>query len=463
MTDMEPQALNRQNTADFRPGERVQPASLRKRNRFTPPTRWIKFATELLRLPTAPFHEQNIMLWVWQFARNRGLPVRLDDAGNLIVDFVPDDADPGLRRLLFTAHMDHVGFWALGPSDNAPADDGLLRAHWMGRFPEELFVGAPVTFWTGGRPLSSIEPDLSGPGLDASRARIGGKRVTGTIDRVVSYNPAGDVAQVDVRVDEPVEPGSIGMWSLPEPTHFNGRLSGGAIDDVAGVAALVCLMDSFNRAELRRPVTCLFTRCEEGGFFGAIRYCRQHFGPEASAPEAARPELVVSVEASKALPLTPLGSGPIARVGDRHGVFDPEVCAWVDRCAQGLAERHRDFNYQRRLMDGGTCESSVFQAWTGRAGAVCIPLGNYHNFNPATGALDAETVDVSDWGNLVRLMLEMTGHTGTAGGVYDSFRTWCEDWEQRHAGLYRDPSGLAPDAAPTDTPPDTPDPPAESG
>ena len=58
------------------------------------------------------------------------------------------------------------------------------------------------------------------------------------------------------------------MWDLPNPMNINGRLSARAIDDVAGVASLVCLMDSLHRQELRRPVSCLFTRAEEGGFFG---------------------------------------------------------------------------------------------------------------------------------------------------------------------------------------------------
>ena len=268
----------------------------------------------------------------------------------------------------------------------------------------------------------------------------------------MSYTSVGDVAEVDIRMDEPVEPGSIGMWDLPEPTQFNGRLSARAIDDVAGVAALVCLMDSFNRSKLRRPVSCLFTRCEEGGFFGAIRYSREHFA-EAVTAGRPRPDLVISVETSKALPLTPLGSGPIVRVGDRQGVFDPEICAWTDRCALELSDRHEDFTHQRRLMDGGTCESSAFQAYTGKAGAICIPLANYHNFNRDTGNLDVEAVDTSDWGNLIRLMLKMAEQTDAAGGVYDKFRGWCERWETRHAPLFRDPSATSPDltaAPPTD-------------
>ncbi|MEM9294757.1 MAG: hypothetical protein AAGA57_03060 [Planctomycetota bacterium] len=436
---MDPQELNRQRTPDFRPDLSERRASRRRRARFHPPSRWIKFLLELLRLPTAPFHEQNVALWVWEFARNRGLPVRVDSAGNLIVEFTPERPDPSLKRLLFTAHMDHIGFWSLGP-----ARRGVIRAAWMGRFPAEKFPGARVTFWTGGKPLSEIDPGLLAGRPEGVSPKIGGRRATGVVERIVAYNPEGDVAEVEIAVDGPVEPGSLGMWDLPEPSHLNGSVSAAAVDDVAGVAALVCLMDSFNREELRRPVSCLFTRCEEGGFLGAIRYCREHFGSGAAGDPGLRPDLVLSVETSRALPLTPLGSGPIVRVGDRRGVFDPEVCAWASRCAEQLSEAHADFRFQRRLMDGGTCESSVFQAWTGKAGAVCVPMANYHNLNPETDAFDLDSIHVSDWGNLVRLMLAMTEHASAAGGTDDEFRAWCVDWEREHQALYNQPSSAPP-------------------
>ncbi|MEQ9454098.1 MAG: hypothetical protein RLN76_05830 [Phycisphaeraceae bacterium] len=434
---MDGRELNRLRTQDFGPDERAVSPSQRLRQRFHPPTRWLRFAQELMRLPTAPFHEQNVMLWVWQFAKNRGLPVRCDEAGNIVVEFVPEKPDQRLKRLMFTAHMDHIGFWAVEQKG-----EGLLRAHWMGRYPEELFVGSRVVFWTGGKGLDQIEPGLMNDEGVSRRLRIGGRRVTAVVERVVSFNSAGDVAEVDLRVDGAVEPGSIGMWDLGEPITLNGRMSAPAVDDLAGVAALVCLMDSLKRGELRRPVTCLFTRCEEGGFFGAIRYCRENF--DGQQDERTLTDLVVSVETSKALPLTPLGSGPIVRVGDRSGIFDPEVCAWAEQCAAGLCEQHKDFTFQRRLMDGGTCESSVFQAWTGKAGAVCIPLGNYHNYNRETGKLDSEVIDVSDWGNLVRLMMSMTERIETSGGIYEQFRGWCERWEDEHRFLYREPDRAGP-------------------
>ncbi|WP_428389923.1 M20/M25/M40 family metallo-hydrolase [Mucisphaera sp.] len=426
---MDRHKLNQLRTQDFSTHKRATSPSQRLRQRFHPPTRWLRFAQELLRLPTAPFHEQNVMLWVWQFAKNRGLPVRIDDAGNVIVEFIPDEPAGEQKRLMFTAHMDHIGFWAVQHTSH-----NLLRAHWMGRYPEDLFVGSRVVFWTGGKPLDQIEPGLTQANSVSGQLRIGGKRVSAVVERVVSFNEAGDVAEVDLKTDERVEPGSIGMWDLGEPITFNGRMSATAVDDLAGVAALVCLMDSLNRENLQRPVTCLFTRCEEGGFFGAIRYCRENFDDRIE--EQTTGHRLVSVETSKALPLAPLGSGPIVRVGDRSSVFHPGIVAWAQQCAEELAKANNDFSYQRRLMDGGTCESSVFQAWTGKAGAVCIPLDNYHNYSRETDRMEQEVVDVSDWGNLVRLMIAMTEKIEQMGDTDDEFREWCIDWENKHRAMY---------------------------
>ncbi|BAM03764.1 hypothetical protein PSMK_16050 [Phycisphaera mikurensis NBRC 102666] len=413
--------------------------------RYHPPTRWLKQALELLRLPTVSFHEQNVMLWVWRYAHNRGMPVSVDAVGNLRVDYVPEDADDDARPIVFTAHTDHVGLWAVEMQNGVAADDGraVLRAHWMGRFPSELMVGQDVLFWTGGKPLGEVEPELVPSGARGmADLKVGGRKVRGTIQRILGFNEEGDVTGVDVAVDEAVEPGSVGMWDLPDPEQADGKLFARAIDDVAGVAALVALLDDLRRDGAARPVSCLFTRAEEGGFFGAIHHCKQRYA-DATEDEA---EILITIEASKQLADAPVGGGPIVRVGDKHAVFHPELTAWAAACAERLEAEHEDFQYRRRLMDGGTCESSVFQAWTGKAGALCVALGNYHNHDAANNGVASEFIDVADFGNLIRLMRAMVDEpTGAeAAGGFGAFRGWCEEWEAKHAHLYSEPAGVAP-------------------
>ena len=437
---------NRAATRDFRQ-EKAVPLSKRRRMRYHPPTRWLKSATELLRLPTVSFHEQNVMLWVWRYAKNRGMPVSVDAVGNLRVDFVPDEPNGHAKPIVFTAHTDHVGLWAVEMQGGVTADDGraMLRAHWMGRFPSELMVGQNVLFWTGGKPLGEVEPELvpsGAPGM--ADLKIGGRKIRGTIREILGFNEEGDVTGVDVAVDEAIEPGSVGMWDLPDPEQVDGKLHARAIDDVAGVAALVALLDDLRRDGGSRPVSCLFTRAEEGGFFGAIHHCRESYADLDKSDEDAA-EILITIEASKQLADAPVGGGPIVRVGDKHAVFHPELTAWAAACAERLEAEHEDFQYRRRLMDGGTCESSVFQAWTGRAGALCVALGNYHNHDVANNGVASEFIDVADFGNLIRLMRAMVDAPigGEAAGSFAAFRGWCEDWEAKHAHLYSEPAGTA--------------------
>ena len=63
-----------------------------------------------LSIPTAPFHEHGVAAQVRAFARERGLPVRADRFGNLIVRLRRGRSQP----IAFAAHMDHPGFEVVG-------------------------------------------------------------------------------------------------------------------------------------------------------------------------------------------------------------------------------------------------------------------------------------------------------------------------------------------------------------
>jgi len=61
----------------------------------------------------------------------------------------------------------------------------------------------------------------------------------------------------------------------------------------------------------------------------------------------------------------------------------------------------RGLAWQRRLMDGGTCESTAYQLYGYRCAAMCLPLGNYHNMSER-GRIAAESIRLSDLVGLVR-------------------------------------------------------------
>lgn len=67
-------------------------------------------------------------------------------------------------------------------------------------------------------------------------------------------------------------------------------------------------------------------------------------------------------------------------------------------------------------MDGGSCESTAYNAWGLRAGAMCLALGNYHNCGP-NQAIHPEFVDWNDFEGLVAIMLECARGFDISAGV----------------------------------------------
>jgi endoglucanase len=201
-----------------------------------------------------------------------------------------------------------------------------------------------------------------------------------------------------------VAPGAFGMWDLPAFTRAPGDpdlLVGRVADDLAGVTAILAVFDAADRIDPRRrtDVRALLTRGEEEGFVGALAAMHGR-----RLPRAAR---IVALEASKALPHAPQGAGPILRVGDRTSIFDDALTRWIGGVAADLAgSRGTRFLWQRRLMDGGTCEATVFQRFGHPSAALCVALGNYHNMG-ARGRIAPETIRLSDLVGLARLLEAM--------------------------------------------------------
>jgi endoglucanase len=251
-----------------------------------------------------------------------------------------------------------------------------LAADFRGHVQEQFFVGSPVLLHgDGGRPARGRVAEFErhkGPWLDG-RARIVFAR------------------------DVTARPGDILTWDVGVPRIKAGRLQAPSCDDPAGVAAALAALDMLlGERGFRGDVRVLLTRAEEVGFVGAIAACRA-----AALPRSGR---YITLETSKSFPESPIGGGPVLRVGDKTGIFDPDLTYRLSRIAEAVVVEDPSFLWQRKLMPGGTCEASVFQTYGFTAAACCVPLGNYHNMNEATGCPAAETISLADFDGLVRLL-----------------------------------------------------------
>jgi putative aminopeptidase FrvX len=318
-------------------------------------------AGRLMRQPAAPFFEDAVRAEVEAFSLEHGLDCARDAHGNLFVSY---NTAPRTRPLALAAHLDHPGFEILrrlGPR--------RLVAQFNGGVPDDYFrPGVRVRLHPGATP-----------------ARLGRRR-------------PGKAKRFEILCDSaPAETPCFGVWELPEFAVRRGQIHGRACDDHIGAAAVLATLLELKSRRARANVIGVFSRAEEVGFHGALTI--------AAARRLPADALVLSLETSKELAPVQMGAGVILRVGDKASVFDSAATRFLHEVALGLAKRRPDFQFQRALMSGGTCEATAYQEFGYTVGAVCVALGNYHNCGPRRH-IAAEFVSVRDACAMVELLVQ---------------------------------------------------------
>lgn len=355
----------------------------------------LKILRQVVDLPTAPFAEGHVIRHVEDFvSRRSSLSLRRDPYGNMLVRYHPGQKSKRrIRPVLLAAHMDHPGFVA------AEMIDGRrVRADFRGWVEAPYFKKAGIRFFSGGRWIpATIEKIIRNePMKPADRRAAFSAR---------SFGAKAPPVAVIAAVKAPIEPGSPGMWNLADATIRGRRLHARVCDDLAGLAAILCMLDVVCRRKAPVPCYAFFTRAEEVGFAGALAAVADRTVPQDA--------LIVAVENSKAIAGVALGDGPVLRVGDRATVFSPAVTAYCQVVADNLAAKDKSFKYQRKLMDGGTCESTAYCHYGYDATGICLPLVNYHNMDTARGRIAAESIDVRDFENLVKWFVALAQSPAT--------------------------------------------------
>jgi len=326
----------------------------------------------LLRTPTAPYCEDAVAELIIRTLDDLGIEHRTDGFGNIVARRPGEDPDGPL--IGFMAHMDHPGFQVTEMQNNG------VEAAWYGGVSPDYFAGAHVVFYAGSEEFRGIIVSASGDDT------IPTKTVRVMCDRL-----------------PPV--GALGMWDLPDPDFSNGIVRGAAIDDVAGCGLLLAALTELPDRGVDAEVWAIFTRAEEVGFVGAIGL--------ANSGELPLTLPIVSVEMSSAMPGATQGLGPVVRLGDKSGVFDDSFLRFMRETAAQLKaeDTGAGFRYQQALMEGGSCEAPVLNAFGYRTAGLALPLGNYHNELPPGGGtsriIAREEIGLNDFLNAVFLMVEM--------------------------------------------------------
>lgn len=334
-----------------------------------------KILHEVCSLPTAPFVEDRVIAYARRFAKERKLKITEDRFGNVLLEL--RGTRRGGPRVVFTAHMDHPGFVA-----DKMLDGQTLQATFRGWVLAEFVKGEKVRFF------------------------VGDQEVAGVVTEAVPERKSTRIEQAIIRVKGPVPPKSAGMFDQGESRLKGGKFHSRAIDDLAGLAAALQMLDQLSRKPPAANVAVLLTRAEEEGFIGAIAASLH--------PKLLRKtDQLIAIECSAMQPYAKQGDGCIIRIGDRTSVFNSSLSYFITEVAAALKKKDTAFKYQRALMPGGTCEATVYDVYGFTAGSICVPLGNYHNMDRNRKKIGPEYIDLNDWLNMVKLFVAVAKNAHT--------------------------------------------------
>ncbi len=350
----------------------------------------LSLAARLMRHPAAPYHEFAVRSEVESICREHRLACRCDRFGNLLVEH---QRGRGVHPMALVAHLDHPGFDILGAIGRK-----RLRARFLGGVPPEYFpAGTRVRFLP-----------------------------SGSVGRLGKPLAAATAKEFELIPDQtPTETPAFAVWELEDFAVRDGLIHGRACDDLIGVAAILATLIEAKNSRSPSWLIGAITRAEEIGFGGALAL--------ASARSLPRDALVVSLETSRELPPVEMGAGVIVRVGDRSSIFDPQATRFLAEVAGDHAKVERTFKYQRALMQGGSCEGTVFAEAGYQTAAVCVALGNYHNCGPRR-RIAAEFVSLADANAMVELLTAAAAHLSKFDRLTGRLR-------QRLASLARESRG----------------------
>ncbi len=369
----------------------------------------------LCNTPTAAYREEFVIdvirQWHGDSSRTPAIEMHSDAAGNVHLDYHTGRGNA--RTLVLEAHLDHPGFIV-----TSQTRDGNIRAIFRGGVKPSCFTEAEVALWIF--PPGKFTGELPEP----------------IITRVLEVQPAKKSQPMRITLaacKTKVPRGTIGTWNLPDAAEQDHLFTARACDDLAGVAACLCVLDQLLERKAKCNVTVLLTRAEEVGFAGAIAAAQQVMIPRNCA--------IIGLETSRSTSQALQGAGPVIRVGDRTSTFSPALTRFMAMTAGGIADETADFRYQRALMDGGTCDSTVFHAFGYETGAICLALGNYHNMLEATAAastaqiptagpmIASESIHLADFSAEVELLTQICMK-------FPTYKAGMEDLKKRFIDLH---------------------------
>lgn len=326
--------------------------------------RALEFLRELGARPAVPFFEHGPAGYILAALEGMGVQHRRDEYGNIIAHY--RRGPTGTAPIALVAHMDHPGFEVV----EASGDRIVARA----------LGGVPVASLRKAVPVLVLAPD--GQRVPAETSPLPEPPPEQRSERLVG---------LCLKAPASLAPATPVVFDLPDFVLDGDFIRMRALDDLAGCASTLAVLERLAAESAEADVYGVFTRAEEAGLFGARLLAEARVLP----PET----LVVSRES--------------------------------------LRQRDPGFKCQRQLMSGGTCEATAFAVFGYSVTGVAFPLGNYHNATTSipdpNGGVGAEYIRLSDFLGGIELLSEAARSVARRGDspVRRRLREFPEDVRRR--------------------------------
>lgn len=289
--------------------------------------------------------------------------MRVDAMGNLIVEKFGTDEHG--KRIMFSAHMDHIGFVVTDVEDS-----GFLRVDNVGGISVNLSVGRHVIFENGTEGVLYCQP-LNGQ------------------EQAMKHLFIDIGAESKDEALQSAQPGDMAVYA---PDYFElgpNRVASPAMDDRCCCALLCELMMYLD--EPRNTVVGVFSAQEEVGVRGAK-----------VAAYSVNPDIGVGLDVTAwgdtpecKLPAIRLGQGAAVKFIDRSMIASPSV-----RDALLQAAQEAGVPAQREVLPFGGQDGSAIQHTRAGIPAGCLSIPCRYVHSPA------EVIDMRDMEGALRILLK---------------------------------------------------------
>lgn len=301
--------------------------------------------------------------------------VRTDPLGNLIVT----RRGPSGHTLMLDAHMDEVGLMI-----SHIEDGGFLRFVTIGGWDPRVLPAHAVTIRTrsGAKVrgvIGSLPPHVSKPDERDKPVPVDQMLID------VGARSADEAREWGLHLGDPA------VLSYPCERLRDRCVLGKALDDRAGCAAMIKVLEDLAGEKLGLTLVCNFAVGEEIGLRGAR-----------TAAYQIAPDLALAIEGTVAADVpgvppprqsTRVGAGPALTLADTTIIVSPRVLRALER----VAEEHGIPYQHKRPLLGGTDAGAIHTTRGGvLTGAVSVPCRYIH--------APLSLLDLGDFEALVRLV-----------------------------------------------------------